>query len=120
VGLINGISPKFVWLNPIGPLAVKFINSTSYGPNYTNDLLVGDANNGNIYDFKLDDKRQNLILEGALADKIANNTAELNNLIFATGFGKVADIKIGPDGLLYILSTLKHVSSIYRISPSRT
>jgi aldose sugar dehydrogenase len=108
--------PKFVWLNPAGPSAVKFINSTWYGPSYENDLLVGDANNGNIYDFKLDNKRENLLLKGNLADKIANDTSELNNIIFAKGFGKVADIKIGPDGLLYILSTQNHKSSVYRIT----
>jgi len=107
--------PKFVWLNPAAPSAIKFINSTRYGSIYQDNLLVGDANNGNIYDFRLDTKRQNLELKGALADRIANDTNELNNVIFAKGFGKVADIKIGPDGLLYILSTQRHVSSIYRI-----
>jgi aldose sugar dehydrogenase len=55
-------------------------------------------------------------LKGDLSDKIANDTNELNNVIFAEGFGKVADIKIGPDGLLYIISTGKHVTNIYRIS----
>ena len=67
-------------------------------------VLDGDANNGNIYDFKLDSKRQNLDLIGGLADKIANDTSELNTVIFARGFGKVTDIEIGLDGLLYILS----------------
>ena len=69
--------PEFVWLNPAGPSAVKFINSTRYGSSYQNDLLVGDANNGYIYDFKLDNKRQNLLLNGGLVDKIANDTSEL-------------------------------------------
>ena len=90
----------------------------THNDGHKDDLLVGDANNGYIYDFKLDGKRQNLDLRGDLSDRIANDTSELNNIIFAKGFGKVADIKIGPDGLLYILSTQKHVSSIYRISPN--
>ena len=107
--------PKFVWLNQVAPSALKFINSTRYGPDYENDLLVGDANNGNIYDFKLDSKRQNLDLKGGLADKIANDTTELNSVIFARGFGKVTDIEIGPDGLLYILSGQKRITSIYKI-----
>ena len=107
--------PKFVWLNQVAPSAIKFINSTRYGPGYEYDLLVGDANNGNIYDFKLDSKRQNLDLKGGLADKIANDTSELNSVIFARGFGKVTDIEIGPDGLLYILSGQKRITSIYRI-----
>jgi hypothetical protein len=55
------------------------------------------------------------LLEGNLTDRIANNTNELNNAIFAGGFGKVTDIEIGSDGLLYILSGKKQVTSIYRI-----
>ena len=109
--------PKFVWLNQVAPSAIKFINSTRYGPGYENDLLVGDENNGNIYDIKLDSKRQNLDLKDGLADKIANDTSELNSVIIARGFGKVTDMEIGPDGLLYILSGQKRTTSIYRIIP---
>ena len=35
----------------------------------------------------------------------------MNKNIFATGFGKVCDIEIGPDGL-YVLSSVKHTTSI--------
>jgi len=55
------------------------------------------------------------VLAGNLTDRTANNTNELNNAIFAEGFGKVIDTEIGPDGLLYILSGQKQVTSIYRI-----
>ena len=106
-----------MWLNQVAPSAIKFINSTRYGPGYENDLLVGDENNGNIYDIKLDSKRQNLDLKDGLADKIANDTSELNSVIIARGFGKVTDMEIGPDGLLYILSGQKRITSIYRIIP---
>lgn len=109
--------PDFVWLNPVAPSAIKFLDSEKYGPQYRNDLLVGDANYGNIYYFKLDDQRMNLELSGKLSDKIANNTEEMNDVIFAKGFGKVADIEIDPEGFLHVLSTQKHVASIYRISP---
>ena len=109
--------PDFVWLNPVAPSAIKFLDSEKYGSEYKNDLLVGDANYGNIYYFKLDDQRMNLELSGKLSDKIANNTEEMNDIIFAKGFGKVADIEIDPEGFLHVLSTQKHVASIYRISP---
>ena len=109
--------PDFVWLNPVAPSAIKFLDSEKYGSEYKNDLLVGDANYGNIYYFKLDDQRMNLELSGKLSDKIANNTEEMNDIFFAKGFGKVADIEIGPEGFLHVLSTQKHVASIYRISP---
>ena len=109
--------PDFVWLNPVAPSAIKFLDSEKYGSEYKNDLLVGDANYGNIYFFKLDDQRMNLELSGKLSDKIANNTEEMNDIFFAKGFGKVADIEIDPEGFLHVLSTQKHVASIYRISP---
>jgi glucose/arabinose dehydrogenase len=81
-------------------------------------LLVGDANNGNIYDFNLDEQRENFELSGVLSDKIANNTGEINDLVFANGFGRVTDMEIGPDGLLYVLSTDNDLTSVYRISPN--
>jgi glucose/arabinose dehydrogenase len=110
-------APEFTWLNPAAPSAIKFLDTDKYGPEYKNDLLVGDANNGNIYDFNLDEQRKSFELSGRLSDKIANNNGELNDLVFANGFGKVIDMDIGPDGFLYILSTQKHLTSIYRISP---
>ncbi len=110
-------APEFTWLDPVAPSAIKFLDTNKYGSEYKNDLLVGDANNGNIYDFNLDEPRKNFQLSGKLSDKIANDAVELNELVFANGFGKVADMEIGPDGLLYILSNHNDVTSIYRISP---
>ncbi len=110
--------PKFVWLNTVAPSAIKFLDTEKYGTEYNNDLLVGDANYGNIYDFNLDKQRTNLILTGKLSDKIADNIKEINHVIFAKGFGKVTDMEIDPNGYLYVLSSQKHLAIIYRISPS--
>ena len=108
--------PEFTWINPVAPSAIKFLDSNIYGPQYRNDLLVGDANYGNIYDFNLDDKRMNLDLSGKLSDKIANDNGELKDLIFAKGFGKVTDMEIGPDGYLYVLSSEDDGAAIYKIT----
>jgi DNA-binding beta-propeller fold protein YncE len=43
-------------------------------------------------------------LGNKLADKIANNRDELQDVIFAQGFGPIVDIEVGPDGYLYVLS----------------
>jgi glucose/arabinose dehydrogenase len=111
-------TPEFTWINPASPSAIKFLDTNKYGTEYKNDLLVGDANNGNIYDFNLDEQRENFELSGVLSDKIANNTGEINDLVFANGFGRVTDMEIGPDGLLYVLSTDNDLTSVYRISPN--
>ena len=107
--------PEFTWINPVAPSAIKFLDSNRYGPEYKNDLLVGDANYGNIYDFNLEEERMNLDLTSKLSDKIANNTGELKELIFAKGFGRVTDIEIGPDGYLYVLSSEDEGAVIYKI-----
>ena len=109
--------PKFIWIEPVAPSGIKFLDSNKYGDEYKYDLLVGDANNGNIYDFNLDKNRMNLELSGQLSDKVADNVDDLNDIIFAKGFGKVADIKISPDGYLYVLATEGHLTHIYRINP---
>jgi glucose/arabinose dehydrogenase len=109
--------PKFVWADPVAPSAIRFLDSERYGNDYENDLLVGDANYGNIYDFDLDAQRKNLNLSGILSDATANNIEEAKDLIFAEGFGKIADVKIGPNGMIYVLSKDKDTTSIYRIKP---
>jgi glucose/arabinose dehydrogenase len=110
--------PQFIWFDTVAPTALKFFNSTKLGNQYQNDLFVGDRNNGNLYDFNLDQSRTSFIFSDPnLDDKIANNPSELNSLILGTGFDDgISDIKIGPDdGYLYIL-TLS--GNIYRILPA--
>jgi glucose/arabinose dehydrogenase len=110
-------APELVWLNPVSPSAIKFLDSEKYGSEYKNDLLVGDANYGNIYDFNLDEQRRNLDLSGKLSGKVADNVNEMSDVIFAKGFGKVTDMETDEDGYLYVLSSQKHFATIYRINP---
>lgn len=110
--------PQFIWFDTVAPTALKFFNSSKLGSQYQNDLFVGDKNNGNLYDFKLNQSRTGFIFnDPKLDDKIANNLDEVNSLVLASGFDNgISDIKIGPDdGYLYIL-TLS--GNIYRILPS--
>jgi glucose/arabinose dehydrogenase len=59
-----------------------------------------------------------LLLDGTLADKIANNPEELEGIKFGEGFGHITDIQISPyDGYLYIVSTGPN-GKIYRIVPA--
>lgn len=112
-------SPEFTWLNPAAPSAIIFLDTDKYGSEYENGILVGDANYGSIYHFNLDEQRKNLELSGKLVDKIANNNGELDDFVFANGFGRISDLEIGPDGLLYILSTQDDLTNIYRMNPSK-
>jgi aldose sugar dehydrogenase len=97
--------PKFSWLNVVGPTAIVFLDSTSLGSQYENDAFAGDINNGNLYHFRPNATRDGFLFSGAgLADLVADNNAELDETIIGTGFAGITDLKIGPDGRLYVVS----------------
>lgn len=89
----------------MAPTALVFFTFTNYGADYKNTIFVGDANTGTLYHFKLNTDRSGLELNGELKDKIANTTNEIKNVTFATGFGRITDMDLGPDGNLYVLSS---------------
>jgi glucose/arabinose dehydrogenase len=102
--------PELEWDSPMGVTAIKFLNSTRYGEEYYNDVLVGDFNYGNIYRFELDEDRESLILGGNLSDKIADNPDEMNRTLFGHAPGAIVDMQVSPKGYLYVLSLLATVS----------
>jgi glucose/arabinose dehydrogenase len=107
--------PEFTWDFSVAPTAIKFLDTDKIGSQYKNDILVGDIKNGNIYHFELKEDRETLDLRGELNDKVADNTEELSNTLFAQGFGGITDIETGPDGYVYILVFDKEDGRIYRI-----
>jgi aldose sugar dehydrogenase len=113
--------PEFVWEVPVGVTALKFLDSNRYGEEYENDLLIGDVNEGKIYHFELNEDRDKLSLHEELEDKIANTAEELDNVVFALGFGGITDMEVGPDGYLYILTINRFLEdnggSIYKVIP---
>ena len=110
--------PEFSWNHTVGPTALLFFNSSSFGKDYLNDLFVGDVHNGTLYHFELNKKRSAFNLDDKLRDRIANNDAELKDVTFATGFeGGITDLAIGPDGHLYLVSGIWGCDGkIYKIS----
>ena len=109
--------PKFEWRDTLGPTAVKFLNSDKLGAEYVNDMFVSDVVTGRIYHFDLNEDRTELVLEGPLADKVAETRdTGIEDIVFAEGFGGIADLEVGPDGYLYVVS-LGH-RAVYRILPA--
>jgi glucose/arabinose dehydrogenase len=106
--------PEFVWNSTVSPTALLFFNSDKFGPDYKNDMFVGDYEFGRIYHFELNTERNALRLNGSLADRVANSDSELQSFIFGEGFGVPTDLEIGPDGMLYVTSLRD--GAIYRIS----
>jgi aldose sugar dehydrogenase len=108
--------PEFAIRENVGPTALKFLDSDKLGIQYQNDMFVGDVHNGRIYHFDLNNERTELILDGMLADKVADVDSENENIIFADGVGSITDIEVGPDGYLYVVSIAG--GAIYRILPA--
>ena len=96
--------PKFSWFHTVGPTGIVFFNSAQLGVEYQNDVFVGDINNGTLYRFKPNAARDGFVFtDPALTDLVADSAAELNEVTFGTGFGGITDVKVGPNGLLYVL-----------------
>jgi glucose/arabinose dehydrogenase len=110
--------PKFVWTSTVGPTAVLLFNSNKLGNQYQNDMFVGSVKD-TIFDFDLNKDRTALLLNGTLADKIADSDTDLEAITFAKGFGIITDIKAGPDGYLYVVTGVRgDHGTIYRIVPT--
>ena len=111
----NGLysDPEFVWRNVVAPTAILFLANDTLDSDYHNDMLVAGSNNGKIYRFELDHNRTELVLPGKLADKVADNENETEPIVFGDDFYAVTDLKVGPDGNLYVVSFAD--GKIYRI-----
>jgi glucose/arabinose dehydrogenase len=115
----NYSSPELTWDQSIAPTSITFLNSTSLGSQYENDIFVGTAKN-KLLQFDLNEEgRSELALNGSLADKVADSTDELEDYTFADNLGIITDVEVGPDGNLYILTGVRETEGkIYRIVPS--
>jgi aldose sugar dehydrogenase len=115
--------PEFSWATRsnfrTAPTSIVFFDSDKLGKQYENEMFVGDVH-GNIYHFTLDRDRIKLILNGLLADEVADDFSELEELIFAEFPGIITDLKVGPDGYLYVLVYREENGELFRIAPSRT
>jgi aldose sugar dehydrogenase len=111
--------PEFSWEADsefrTAPTSIVFLNSDKFGEQYENDMFVGDVR-GNIYHFKPNTDRTKLLLAEPLADDVANDSSEIEDLIFAKFAGVITDLKVGPDGYLYVL--LYDRGELFRIVPS--
>jgi hypothetical protein len=115
--------PEFTWDKSVAPTALSFLDSDRLGFAYENDMFVGSVDGGRIFHFDLNDNRNELLLKGVLEDKIATDSTEYGDILFAQGFSIITDLKQGPDGYLYIVSGLKQSKTeekpgaVYRILP---
>jgi glucose/arabinose dehydrogenase len=112
-------APEFVWDKPVAPTALVFLNSEKLGEQYANDLFVGSAKKGTLFHFDLNSDRESLDLTGDLTDLLYSKKEDSSNIVFGENFGVITDLKVGPDGYLYVVSASRGTDegAIYRIVP---
>ncbi|NKB88826.1 MAG: hypothetical protein GKS06_11470 [Acidobacteria bacterium] len=98
--------PALSWKKAPGVSGLSFLGTDAYGPKLRDRLVAGSAA-GDIYLLELPPRaaqRDRLRLAGALADRVVDKAAEARSVHWGNGFGPIRDMRIGPDGLLYVLS----------------
>jgi glucose/arabinose dehydrogenase len=115
LGSSSYADPVFSWGRAAGVTDIEFYDSDRLGNNYTNNIFIGDFNNGHLYYFEVNGNRSSLQFEHPrLADDlVASNERQVAAVIFGSGFiGGITDIETGADGYLYILT---YSGKLYRI-----
>jgi aldose sugar dehydrogenase len=116
--------PVFSWVESFGITDIEFLNSENLGPKYANNIFAGDITQGNLYFFEVNQNRNGLQFntqsQPGLSDLVADTDDESSSVILGTGFGGIADIETGPDGLLYILTHDRETGegNLYKMSSS--
>ncbi len=108
--------PVFSWLTPIGVTSIQFVRSARFEASWRDHALVGESNNGGLYQFVMNVQRDDFVLTGGLADRVADSTTERNLSRVGTNWGVITDIKVGPDGYLYVVSA--YSNRVLRIRPT--
>jgi glucose/arabinose dehydrogenase len=120
LGSSSYANPVFTWRGPVGVTDIEFYDSDKLGDNYTNNIFVGDFNNGHLYSFEVNETRSGIKFEDPRLsdDLVASNDRQRAAVICGTGFtSSITDIETGPDGYLYLLTFDPIKGAIFRIVP---
>ncbi|MFN8140637.1 MAG: PQQ-dependent sugar dehydrogenase [Fimbriimonadales bacterium] len=108
--------PKFSWQRPIGVTSVEFLSSYKFDGPERYKMLIGDVNLNHIYLFSLiGANRTEIDYLAGTTDRVADNPTERDQYRFGRLFGAVTDLRLGPDGLLYVCDLFN--GRILRIRP---
>lgn len=107
--------PVFSFLVPVGVTSIAFLGNSALPKNLRDSAIVADVVTGNLYLFEQTNDRQDFVLTGSLADRVADNDSSRSDLVWGTDVGQIVDIRIGPDGFVYLSDTSS--DTIYRIRP---
>jgi glucose/arabinose dehydrogenase len=107
--------PEFSWQDVVAPTAIQFLSGSGFGGGYDDAVLVTDVNTDQLYLFRLNGSRDGFDLSGDLADLVAENPSDADPLVVGSDFANPTDMRVGPDGAVYIVSL--GGGAVYRIIP---
>jgi glucose/arabinose dehydrogenase len=118
--------PEFSWKFEVAPAAIAFLSSNALGAEYKNALFMGGARvtlrGGHLFRFQLSKNRKKVeVTDPRLNDRVADNffkfdITESETLLFGENFGIGTDIRTGPNGNLFVVSTSNGaVYEVYRL-----
>lgn len=108
--------PRFSWHTPIGVAAICFLRSARFDADLRDQCVIGESVNGRLYLFQMNTNRNGFrFTDTRLHDLVADSAAERDLNAWGSSWGVVSDLKIGPDGYLYVVSHL--ANRIHRIRP---
>ncbi|MDJ0789575.1 MAG: PQQ-dependent sugar dehydrogenase [Myxococcota bacterium] len=117
IDLLPGTSfysdPEFSFASPIGITSIGFLAGSTLGPSYDDAVWVGDSSPGLLYEFRLNGARDGFVLNGGLADQVADGTAERNQAAVGSDFFVTTDIQLDPADDVTVLSLF---GMLYRIT----
>ena len=114
--------PRFSWLQPIGVVSIQFLRSARFPTDIRDQAVVSESNNHRLYLFRMNATRDGFDFSAfpELQDLVADTADERNLLTWGTNWRIVSDLKIGPDGYLYVVTHIGTTSiraGVRRIRP---
>jgi glucose/arabinose dehydrogenase len=102
--------PRFSWVQTIGVISMQFLRSARFPAGLRDQAVVSETNNQRLYLFRMNANRDGFDFSAfpELQDLVADNANERNLLTWGTNWQIVSDLKIGPDGYLYVVT---HIGS---------
>jgi len=106
--------PEFSWKWEVAPGGIGFVEGPSLGPQFAGDLFMGAATpaleGGYLFHFNITGNGRAVgVDDPRLNDRVADNLAkheltESESLLIGRDFGVVTDIRMGPNGNLFVVS----------------
>jgi glucose/arabinose dehydrogenase len=107
--------PIFSFLTPVGITSILFLEDSALPENLRGSVLVADVVTRSLYLFKQTSAKDDFVLKGSHEDRVADSESSRKALVWASDIGTIVDIRLGPDGFVYLSDTSS--KTVFRIRP---